>query len=318
MVHGRTNDGAQPEIPGRVRRGRRERGRPSVAHDLVIRGGEVADGLGGEPFAADVAVDAGTIVAVGDVRRTRHRGDRRGGPAGHPGLRGHPHALRRPGHVGIAHRAVVLARRDHRGDGQLRRRLRAGATRRARPSDRVDGGRRGHSGRRARRRHRLDLGELRRVPRRSGTSTPRHRPLRATAPRRPPSLCDGRAGSPPGGGDGGGRGGHAAPRLRSHGSGCHRVHDVAHAEPPHGNGRPDAVAEGGRGRARGHRAGRRGRRPRRRRAHLGLLTRRRGRVRHGPASGGAVRPAPLGVPGPDPRAARSVARAARADRAGVG
>ncbi len=38
-----------------------------MAHDLVIRGGEVADGLGGEPFVADVAVDAGTIVAVGDV-----------------------------------------------------------------------------------------------------------------------------------------------------------------------------------------------------------------------------------------------------------
>jgi N-acyl-D-aspartate/D-glutamate deacylase len=38
-----------------------------MAHDLVIRGGEVADGLGGEPFLADVAVDAGTIVAVGDV-----------------------------------------------------------------------------------------------------------------------------------------------------------------------------------------------------------------------------------------------------------
>ena len=38
-----------------------------MAHDLVIRGGEVADGLGGEPFAADVAVAAGTIVAVGVV-----------------------------------------------------------------------------------------------------------------------------------------------------------------------------------------------------------------------------------------------------------
>ena len=38
-----------------------------MAHDLVIRGGEVADGRGGEPFPADVAVDAGTIVAVGEV-----------------------------------------------------------------------------------------------------------------------------------------------------------------------------------------------------------------------------------------------------------
>ena len=39
-----------------------------TAHDLVVRGGQVADGLGGDPVAADVAVDAGTIAAVGTVR----------------------------------------------------------------------------------------------------------------------------------------------------------------------------------------------------------------------------------------------------------
>jgi N-acyl-D-aspartate/D-glutamate deacylase len=38
-----------------------------MAHDLVIRGGLVADGLGGEPVPLDVAVDGGTIVAVGEV-----------------------------------------------------------------------------------------------------------------------------------------------------------------------------------------------------------------------------------------------------------
>jgi N-acyl-D-aspartate/D-glutamate deacylase len=38
-----------------------------MAHDLVIRGGHVADGLGGEPLAADVAVDGETITAVGRV-----------------------------------------------------------------------------------------------------------------------------------------------------------------------------------------------------------------------------------------------------------
>jgi len=38
-----------------------------MAHDLVIRGGQVADGLGGEPVAADVAVDGATIGAVGVV-----------------------------------------------------------------------------------------------------------------------------------------------------------------------------------------------------------------------------------------------------------
>ena len=38
-----------------------------MAHDLVIRGGHVADGRGGEPVAADVAVNGGTITAVGTV-----------------------------------------------------------------------------------------------------------------------------------------------------------------------------------------------------------------------------------------------------------
>jgi N-acyl-D-aspartate/D-glutamate deacylase len=38
-----------------------------MAHDLVIRGGRVADGLGGEPTTADVAVDGGTISEVGAV-----------------------------------------------------------------------------------------------------------------------------------------------------------------------------------------------------------------------------------------------------------
>ena len=38
-----------------------------MAHDLVIRGGHVADGLGGEPLASDVAVDGDTITAVGRV-----------------------------------------------------------------------------------------------------------------------------------------------------------------------------------------------------------------------------------------------------------
>jgi N-acyl-D-aspartate/D-glutamate deacylase len=38
-----------------------------VAHDLVIRGGMVVDGLGGEPAEADVAIDGDTITAIGSV-----------------------------------------------------------------------------------------------------------------------------------------------------------------------------------------------------------------------------------------------------------
>lgn len=41
--------------------------------DLIIRGGTVVDGLGGEPFVADVAVRDGVVVAVGDVRETAAR-----------------------------------------------------------------------------------------------------------------------------------------------------------------------------------------------------------------------------------------------------
>jgi len=38
-----------------------------VAHDLVIRGGLVVDGVGGEPTEADVAIDGDTITAIGRV-----------------------------------------------------------------------------------------------------------------------------------------------------------------------------------------------------------------------------------------------------------
>ena len=39
--------------------------------ELIIRGGTVADGLGGEPYAADVAVGGGRILAVGKVHPQR-------------------------------------------------------------------------------------------------------------------------------------------------------------------------------------------------------------------------------------------------------
>ena len=119
-------------------------------HDLVIKGGTVVDGTG----------RAGPHRRRRDHRRRRHRGrhGRRHGRA----RRSTPTALLvTPGFVDIHTHfdgqvtwdplltPIVLARRHHGRDGQLRRRLRAGRARPARVADRADGGRRGHPRRRA-------------------------------------------------------------------------------------------------------------------------------------------------------------------------
>ena len=85
-----------------------------ASHDLVIRGGTVVDGTGAPARTADVAITDGVVTEVGAVDGTRPAGDRRRRRARHAGLRRHPHALRRPGHLGRAAHAVVLARRHHR------------------------------------------------------------------------------------------------------------------------------------------------------------------------------------------------------------
>jgi N-acyl-D-aspartate/D-glutamate deacylase len=36
-------------------------------HELIVRGGTVVDGTGGDPREADVAIDGGVITEVGDV-----------------------------------------------------------------------------------------------------------------------------------------------------------------------------------------------------------------------------------------------------------
>ena len=117
---------------GRRRRHRSSGRRPM--HELVIRGGTVVDGTGAPAATADVAVDGGRITAVGDGRRAGRAGARRRRPRRRARLGRHPHPLRRPGHLGPGGHPVELARRHHRRDGQLRRRLRAGAARRARTS----------------------------------------------------------------------------------------------------------------------------------------------------------------------------------------
>ena len=36
-------------------------------YDIILRGGSVADGTGRAPFVADIAIDGGRIVAIGEI-----------------------------------------------------------------------------------------------------------------------------------------------------------------------------------------------------------------------------------------------------------
>ena len=52
---------------------------PQSAYDLVIRGGTIVDGSGGETFIGDVAVSRGLIVGIGKIVGTgREEIDARG------------------------------------------------------------------------------------------------------------------------------------------------------------------------------------------------------------------------------------------------
>ena len=82
-------------------------------HDLVVRGGTVVDGVGGEPITADVAVSDGRITEVGEVDGPARQTIDADGLLVTPGLRRPAHPLRRPGHLGLAARAVELARGHH-------------------------------------------------------------------------------------------------------------------------------------------------------------------------------------------------------------
>ena len=61
--------------------------------DLVVRGGTVLDGTGGEPREADVAVQDGRIAAVGRIAGAGREEIDASGLARHAGLRRHPHPL---------------------------------------------------------------------------------------------------------------------------------------------------------------------------------------------------------------------------------
>ena len=92
------------------------------AYDLVIRGGTVVDGTGSAPRQADVGIIGNKIVAVGAVSGSGAEEIDASGKLVTPGICGYPHPLRRPGGLGQPYGPVILAWRDHGGDGQLRRR----------------------------------------------------------------------------------------------------------------------------------------------------------------------------------------------------
>ena len=163
--------------------------------DLVIRNGTVVDGTGGA--AAPGRRRHRRATASSRWATTSAAGRREldaDGPAGDPGLRRSPHPLRRPGHLGPAAGPVVPPRGDHRGHGQLRRRLRPGGPGPPRLAHRHDGRRRGHPRHRPARGPAVGLGVVPRVPRRPRPPTPDHRRGHPPAPRRPAGLRDGRAG----------------------------------------------------------------------------------------------------------------------------
>ena len=65
-------------------------------HDLVTRGATVVDGLGHDPKQADVAVDGGQIVAIGDVKGDARETVDAGGLTLMPGIIDiHTHTMRR-------------------------------------------------------------------------------------------------------------------------------------------------------------------------------------------------------------------------------
>ena len=96
-------------------------------YDVVIRNGTVVDGSGLGSFRADVGVVGDRIAFVGRILERGSRGDRRRGPRRDARLRRRPHAHGRAGVLGRVGQQLVLARRDHRGDGQLRVHARARA-----------------------------------------------------------------------------------------------------------------------------------------------------------------------------------------------
>ena len=96
-------------------------------HDVVIRGGNDRRRHRRRTYRPTSPSTAPDHHRRGRGRRPWPSGDRRRRRDRHPRLHRPPHPLRRPGHVGRARAVGHERHHDHRA-GQLRRRLRAGAT----------------------------------------------------------------------------------------------------------------------------------------------------------------------------------------------
>ena len=161
--------------------------------DLIIRGATVVDGLGNDPIRADVAVKDGKIADIGNIKASGARTIDAGGLT-LARASSNVHALRRAGDVGCHALALAVARRHHRGDGQLRLRHRAGDAGRPRPGDPQPLGGRGHGPRCAAHRHQLGLRELLRLHGDAASPRPLRQRRGAGRPFDHPHRRDGRGG----------------------------------------------------------------------------------------------------------------------------
>ena len=97
--------------------------------DIHIKGGTVVDGTRVPRYRADVWIKDGKIAQIGGrAPGFANEGDRRRRPDRRAGLRRSAHPLRRADPLGSVLHDLRMARRDLGGAGQLRLRLRAGAS----------------------------------------------------------------------------------------------------------------------------------------------------------------------------------------------
>ena len=156
--------------------------------DLVFRDALVVDGSGAEPYAATSPSTRPHRRASARTSTSTPAHGRRRRPRADARHHRQPHPLRRADHLGPDAVALARARRDDGGDRQLRLHDRAVPAGRPRADDEEPHPGRRHVDRRAARRHRLGLRDLRRVHGATAQARQRRqrrrlrRPLLACAP----------------------------------------------------------------------------------------------------------------------------------------